>query len=137
MSNSVSDDTTRPTVTRVEGQPDANTAIAAFVSELQQRWDYRDTAISNRHVAADVAWGSPYGAIVHDHGGILRNGTLRPGSPRRGMVAGRKPEHADQTRRCRLTRWIWHKRVKSMSADREPVFDERKTGTMAAKETTP
>ncbi|HEX7736830.1 MAG TPA: SgcJ/EcaC family oxidoreductase [Ktedonobacteraceae bacterium] len=67
MSNSASDDTPRPTVNRVEGQPDADTAIAAFVSELQQGWDHRNTAISNRHVAADVAWGSPYGATVHGY----------------------------------------------------------------------
>jgi uncharacterized protein (TIGR02246 family) len=67
MSNSASDDNTRPTLTKVEAQPDADTAIAAFVSELQQGWDQRDAAISNRHFAADVAWGSPYGATVHGY----------------------------------------------------------------------
>jgi uncharacterized protein (TIGR02246 family) len=36
-------------------------------SELQQGWDQRDAAISNRHFAADVAWGSPYGATVHGY----------------------------------------------------------------------
>jgi uncharacterized protein (TIGR02246 family) len=67
MSNSTSDDHTRPSLTKVEAQPDADTAIAAFVSELQQGWDQRDAAISNRHFAADVAWGSPYGATVHGY----------------------------------------------------------------------
>jgi hypothetical protein len=67
MSNSTSDDNNRPTLTKVEAQPDADTAIAAFVTELQQGWDQRDAAISNRHFAADVAWGSPYGATVHGY----------------------------------------------------------------------
>ncbi|MBO0790909.1 MAG: SgcJ/EcaC family oxidoreductase [Ktedonobacteraceae bacterium] len=67
MSNSTFDDTTRPTLTKVEAQSEADTAIAAFVSELQQGWDQRDAAISNRHFAADVAWGSPYGATVHSY----------------------------------------------------------------------
>jgi uncharacterized protein (TIGR02246 family) len=67
MSNSKSDDNNRPTLTKVEAQSDADTAIAAFVTELQQGWDQRDAAISNRHFAADVAWGSPYGATVHGY----------------------------------------------------------------------
>lgn len=67
MSNSTFDDTTRPALTKVEAQSDADTAIAAFVSELQQGWDQRDAAISNRHFAADVAWGSPYGATIHSY----------------------------------------------------------------------
>lgn len=67
MSNSVSDDNKRPTLTRDKAQSDADTAIAAFVSELQQGWDQRDAVISNRHFAADMAWGSPYGATVHGY----------------------------------------------------------------------
>jgi len=67
MLNSASDDNTRPTLTKVEAQLDADTAIAAFVSELQQGWDQRNAIISNRHFAADVAWGSPYGATVHGY----------------------------------------------------------------------
>src|SRR5579872_4645617 len=67
MSNSVSDDNKRPTLTRDKAQSDADTAIAAFVSELQQGWDQRDAAISNRHFAADMALGSPYGATVHGY----------------------------------------------------------------------
>ena len=67
MSNSTSNDYNRPTVTKVKAQPEADTAMAAFVSELQQGWDQRDAAISNRHFAADVAWGSPYGATVNGY----------------------------------------------------------------------
>jgi uncharacterized protein (TIGR02246 family) len=67
MSNSASDDNNRPSLTRVKAQPNADTAIVAFVSELQQGWDQRDARISNRHFAADVAWGSPYGAIVNGY----------------------------------------------------------------------
>jgi uncharacterized protein (TIGR02246 family) len=67
MSNSTSNDNNRPPLTRVKAQSETDTAIAAFVSELQQGWDQRDAAISNRHFAADVAWGSPYGATVHGY----------------------------------------------------------------------
>jgi uncharacterized protein (TIGR02246 family) len=67
MSNSTPDHTNRPTLTRLEAQPEADLVIAAFVSELQQGWDQRDAAISNRHFAANVAWGSPYGATVHGY----------------------------------------------------------------------
>lgn len=67
MSNSATDDNTRPALANVGAQPDADTALAAFVSELQEGWDQRDAAISNRHFAADVAWGSPYGATVHSY----------------------------------------------------------------------
>ena len=67
MSNSASDDHNRPLLSRVEEQPDADMAIAAFVSELQQGWDQRDATVSNRHFSADVAWGSPYGAVVHSY----------------------------------------------------------------------
>src|SRR5260370_38951855 len=52
MSNSASNDTNRPTMSRVETQLEADTAIAAFVSELQQGWDHPDAAISNRYFAA-------------------------------------------------------------------------------------
>lgn len=67
MSNSATNDNIRPTLANVGAQPDADTAIVAFVSELQEGWDQRDAAISNRHFAADVAWGSPYGATVYGY----------------------------------------------------------------------
>jgi uncharacterized protein (TIGR02246 family) len=43
---------------------DANAAVASLVEELQAGWDRRDADTSNRHVALDVVWGSPYGATV-------------------------------------------------------------------------
>jgi uncharacterized protein (TIGR02246 family) len=67
MSNSASGDHNRPTLIKVEAQPETDTAMAAFVSELQQGWDQHDAAIGNHHFAADVAWGSPYGAVVHGY----------------------------------------------------------------------
>jgi hypothetical protein len=67
MSNSTSNDNIRPTLTNFEAQPVADAAIAAIVSELQQGWNQHDAGISDRHLAADVAWGSPYGTTVHDY----------------------------------------------------------------------
>jgi PPOX class F420-dependent enzyme/OxyR family protein len=43
-------------------------AVGSLVEELQAGWDARDAGISNRHVAADILWGSPFGATVHDYG---------------------------------------------------------------------
>jgi uncharacterized protein (TIGR02246 family) len=63
-----SGDNKRPTLTRIGAQPEVDTAIAAFVGELQQGWEQRDANISNRYFAADVAWGSPYGATVNGYG---------------------------------------------------------------------
>jgi ketosteroid isomerase-like protein len=42
----------------------AEAAVAALVRELQDGWDARDADISNRHFAADILWGSPFGATV-------------------------------------------------------------------------
>jgi hypothetical protein len=58
--------TTRPAIATPEGQEAAEQAVAGFVAELQQGWDANDAAIADRHLSADVAWGSPYGATVHD-----------------------------------------------------------------------
>jgi uncharacterized protein (TIGR02246 family) len=44
--------------------PDAAAAVDAFVAGLQAGHDGRDAAVLNRPVAADVAWGSPFGALV-------------------------------------------------------------------------
>jgi hypothetical protein len=44
----------------------ATTVVSAFVADLQEGWDSRDAAIADRRLAADVAWGSPYGATVND-----------------------------------------------------------------------
>jgi PPOX class F420-dependent enzyme/OxyR family protein/uncharacterized protein (TIGR02246 family) len=42
----------------------AATAVAGLVGELQAGLDSHDAELSNRHFAADVIWGSPYGATV-------------------------------------------------------------------------
>lgn len=46
---------------------EANAAVARFVSELQAGWDQHDAEIIDRSLAANVAWGSPFGATVHGY----------------------------------------------------------------------
>src|SRR5262249_41719765 len=46
---------------------EARDAVARLVAALQAGWDQHDADISDRHLAADVAWGSPYGATVHGY----------------------------------------------------------------------
>jgi uncharacterized protein (TIGR02246 family) len=43
---------------------DARAAVESLVTELQAGIDRSDADIYNRHFAADVIWGSPYGATV-------------------------------------------------------------------------
>jgi PPOX class F420-dependent enzyme/OxyR family protein/uncharacterized protein (TIGR02246 family) len=42
----------------------AQAAVQHLVDELQEGYDRRDADISNRHFAADLIWGSPFGATV-------------------------------------------------------------------------
>jgi len=60
---------TRPALD-VGGQDmvDATDAVAAFVAELQSGWDRRDADLTDRRLAADVVWGSPFGATVEGFG---------------------------------------------------------------------
>ena len=46
---------------------DAADAATRLVDELQAGWDARDADITNRHFAADLLWGSPFGATVHGY----------------------------------------------------------------------
>jgi PPOX class F420-dependent enzyme/OxyR family protein/uncharacterized protein (TIGR02246 family) len=46
---------------------EATDAAARLVEELQAGWDTRDADITNRHFAADLLWGSPFGATVHGY----------------------------------------------------------------------
>lgn len=46
---------------------EATVAVAHLVEELQTGWDRHDADISNRHFAADIIWGSPFGATVHGY----------------------------------------------------------------------
>jgi uncharacterized protein (TIGR02246 family) len=55
----------RPTLdSKDDSSRDAGEAVKQLVAELQAGWDARDAAISNRHFAADILWGSPFGAAV-------------------------------------------------------------------------
>lgn len=42
-------------------------AVARLVEELQAGWDQHDADLANRHFAADIMWGSPFGATVHGY----------------------------------------------------------------------
>jgi PPOX class F420-dependent enzyme/OxyR family protein len=46
---------------------EAAQAAASLVGELQAGWDAHDADVSNRHFAADIIWGSPFGATVHNY----------------------------------------------------------------------
>jgi uncharacterized protein (TIGR02246 family) len=46
---------------------EASDAVARLVGELQAGWDQHDAEITDRRLAADVAWGSPFGATVHGY----------------------------------------------------------------------
>jgi uncharacterized protein (TIGR02246 family) len=66
---------------------EAREALALVVDELQTGWDRHDADISNRHVAADVMWGSPFGATVRGydelhaiHGRLKQRGVGGPAS---------------------------------------------------------
>ena len=57
----------RPAIGRPDDTGAARAAVEALVAELQEGWDVHDAAIADRHLSADVAWGSPYGATVDDY----------------------------------------------------------------------
>lgn len=77
----------RPTLATGNDVATATAIVAVFVSELQEGWDRHDAAIADRRFAADVAWGSPYGATVDNfdrlfaiHQQLKRQGTGGPHS---------------------------------------------------------
>lgn len=43
---------------------EAEVAVRTFVAGLQAGYDQRDAEVLNRQFAADVIWGSPYGALI-------------------------------------------------------------------------
>src|SRR5437899_2191770 len=57
----------RPTLASGHDLASATNAVVAFVADLQEGWDRHDAAIADRRLAADVAWGSPYGATVDNY----------------------------------------------------------------------
>jgi PPOX class F420-dependent enzyme/OxyR family protein/uncharacterized protein (TIGR02246 family) len=66
---SVSDEPepTRPTLGANDASREAIVAVANLVEELQAGLDEHDADVYNRHFAADVLWGSPFGATVHGY----------------------------------------------------------------------
>jgi len=46
---------------------EAASAAESLAAQLQAGFDARDADVSNRHFAADIAWGSPFGATVHGY----------------------------------------------------------------------
>lgn len=55
----------RPALGAAGGQADAaEAAMRGLVAELQEGYDRHDADITNRHFAADLIWGSPFGATV-------------------------------------------------------------------------
>ncbi len=55
----------RPTLAATGADDEAaQAAVQRLVDELQEGYDRRDADISNRHFAANLIWGSPFGAIV-------------------------------------------------------------------------
>jgi uncharacterized protein (TIGR02246 family) len=45
----------------------AAAAVAALVEDLQRGWDDGDAEITDRQLADDVVWGSPFGATVQGY----------------------------------------------------------------------
>src|ERR1041385_7058193 len=60
-------DQPRPTLGDENAVKEASDAVARFVSELQAGWDEHNAEMTDRSLAADVAWGSPFGATVHGY----------------------------------------------------------------------
>src|SRR4051812_24201369 len=46
---------------------DATTAVEGFAAGLQAGLDLRDADLLNKQFAADVVWGTPYGALVEGY----------------------------------------------------------------------
>ncbi|MGF6959576.1 SgcJ/EcaC family oxidoreductase [Paraburkholderia youngii] len=62
------DQPNRPTLSAdASATRQASDAVARFVEELQAGWDQHDADLSNRHFAADIIWGSPFGASVRGY----------------------------------------------------------------------
>jgi uncharacterized protein (TIGR02246 family) len=58
----------RPTLGAKEAEAkEATDAVARLVEELQAGWEQHDADVSNRHFAADIMWGSPFGATVYGY----------------------------------------------------------------------
>ena len=58
----------RPTLDLGDGATvEAEQSALALAAELQAGFETKDADVSNRHFAADILWGSPFGATVHGY----------------------------------------------------------------------
>ena len=71
---------------------DAAAAVEGFRAGLQAGHDQQDADILNRQFAADVVWGSPYGALIEGYG------HLHPIHVRLQQSAGEKPRFRYEVR---------------------------------------
>jgi uncharacterized protein (TIGR02246 family) len=59
--------TSRPVLDPGGPRTDAARAVAVLVRDLQTGWDQRDATITDRRLARDVLWGSPFGATLRGY----------------------------------------------------------------------
>ena len=64
--------------------PEAEAAVQAFVAGLQAGHDGRDADVLDRQFAADVIWGSPFGALVEGYDQLHPIHTRFQQKPRHG-----------------------------------------------------
>ena len=57
----------RPTLGSEERARETREALAVLLNDLQTGWDEHDADITDRHHAADIVWGSPFGASVRGY----------------------------------------------------------------------
>ena len=50
-----------------ERDPETREALAVLLNDLQNGWDEHDADITDQHHAADIVWGSPFGASVRGY----------------------------------------------------------------------
>jgi uncharacterized protein (TIGR02246 family) len=74
---------------------DTEAVAQAFAAGLQAGYDQRDAEVLNRQFAADVVWGSPYGALVQGYE------QLHPIHVRFQQAAGERPRIRYQVRHVR------------------------------------
>ncbi len=82
----------RPSIGIVSAEADA--AVKAFVAGLQAGHDARDADVLNRQFAADVVWGSPYGALVDGYDQLHPIHVRFQQEPRRGPAFRYQLRHA-------------------------------------------
>ena len=58
---------TRPSLDTESAAPRANDAVVGLVAELQAGWDQHDADVTDRRLADDVLWGSPFGATAQGY----------------------------------------------------------------------